>query len=202
MIESAANIKHVDLIVCDLEATCWDDGTSKDQMETIEIGAVRIQNGVMADQFSSFIRPALHTKLSEFCKKLTTIHQADVDTAQPFAEVFNSFLQWIGPSPFVFCSWGRYDVGQLQLDTQRLNIPWPATLSHHLNIKHTFAQWRQVPSCGMDRALQYMNIPLEGVHHRGIDDARNIARLALMMLPWLLSTHPILIPVSMDSHPL
>lgn len=192
--EQLIQIKHVDLIVCDLEATCWDDGTNKDQMETIEIGAVRIQNGVIADQFSSFIKPAMYTELSEFCKKLTTIRQADVDAARPFHEVFSSFLQWIGQAPFVFCSWGRYDVGQLQLDTQRLNIPWPATLSNHLNIKHAFALWRQVPSCGMDRAMHLAGLTLEGTHHRGIDDARNIARITIQMLPWLIEKNRHLLP--------
>ena len=35
----------------------------------------------------------------------------------------------------------------------------------------------------MERALARIGLPLEGTHHRGIDDARNIARLAALMLP-------------------
>ncbi len=34
---------------------------------------------------------------------------------------------------------------------------------------------------GMAEALKLCGLELEGAHHRGIDDARNIAR----MLPWL-----------------
>jgi len=34
---------------------------------------------------------------------------------------------------------------------------------------------------GMAGALKLCGLPLEGTHHRGIDDARNIAR----MLPWI-----------------
>jgi inhibitor of KinA sporulation pathway (predicted exonuclease) len=30
---------------------------------------------------------------------------------------------------------------------------------------------------GMERALSYCNIPLAGTHHRGADDAYNIARV-------------------------
>lgn len=192
-------ISHIDLIVCDLEATCWDDDTSKDQMETIEIGAVRIQKGIVTDSFCRFIRPKLHPHLSDFCKTLTTIQQADVDAARSFPVVFDDFLRWIGPAPFIFCSWGRYDVGQLQLDTVRLGIPWPEGLSNHLNIKHLFAQWRQVPSCGLDRALRLAGLTLEGTHHRGIDDARNIARLTILMLPWIIEKNRNLLPESMDS---
>ena len=34
----------------------------------------------------------------------------------------------------------------------------------------------------MAKALQLVDLPLEGTHHRGIDDARNIAKLLPYML--------------------
>jgi inhibitor of KinA sporulation pathway (predicted exonuclease) len=40
-------------------------------------------------------------------------------------------------------------------------------------------------SVGMSTALKIAGIPLEGVHHRGIDDAKNIAKLAQLILPKL-----------------
>ncbi len=39
----------------------------------------------------------------------------------------------------------------------------------------------------MARALARLGIPLEGTHHRGIDDARNIARI----LPYAVAALPI-----------
>lgn len=33
----------------------------------------------------------------------------------------------------------------------------------------------------MKRALAFCKIPLEGVHHRGIDDARNITKIYLQV---------------------
>lgn len=38
----------------------------------------------------------------------------------------------------------------------------------------------------MARALQMVGLPLDGSHHRGLDDARNIAKL----VPWALRTTP------------
>jgi inhibitor of KinA sporulation pathway (predicted exonuclease) len=35
---------------------------------------------------------------------------------------------------------------------------------------------------GMSGALRLMNIPLEGIHHRGVDDARNIAKILYRLL--------------------
>ena len=43
------------------------------------------------------------------------------------------------------------------------------------------AQARPRKKLGMAEALKHCGLPLEGTHHRGIDDARNIARL----LPWI-----------------
>jgi len=40
----------------------------------------------------------------------------------------------------------------------------------------------------MAHALDQLDLPLEGVHHRGIDDARNIARIARHVLPHVART--------------
>jgi inhibitor of KinA sporulation pathway (predicted exonuclease) len=37
----------------------------------------------------------------------------------------------------------------------------------------------------MARALKIAGLPLEGTHHRAIDDVRNIAKLAMLVLPKL-----------------
>lgn len=54
--------------------------------------------------------------------------------------------------------------------------------TRHLNLKTEFAAWKGVRRCGMAAALKYLDLPLVGTHHRGIDDARNIARIAQLML--------------------
>ena len=163
-------------------------------MEIIEIGAVRLINGEIVDVFHRMVRPVVHPELSEFCRKLTTIEQREVDEAEVFPMVYPAFVQWLRSieGSFIFCSWGRYDLNQLELDVRRHNLPWMAELNNHLNLKHLFAEHRRVKPCGMERALQLVNLPLEGTHHRGLDDARNIARLTQWMLPWLLQSQPVL----------
>ncbi|VXD16618.1 Exonuclease RNase T and DNA polymerase III (fragment) [Planktothrix paucivesiculata PCC 9631] len=53
----------------------------------------------------------------------------------------------------------------------------------HINLKQLFSRTQGLPKrYGMAQALQLAGIPLEGTHHRGIDDARNIAKL----LPFIL----------------
>lgn len=48
------------------------------------------------------------------------------------------------------------------------------------NAKRAFAEIRGPPRpAGMSTALEHAGLPLEGRHHRGVDDAWNIAALIL-----------------------
>jgi inhibitor of KinA sporulation pathway (predicted exonuclease) len=46
-----------------------------------------------------------------------------------------------------------------------------------------FARLKELRPMSMSAALRRLDLPLEGRHHRGIDDARNIARIAQVVLP-------------------
>ncbi len=174
-------------IVVDLEATCWENTRSPD-MEIIEIGAVLLASsgGPVAGEFGAFVHPVVHPRLSDFCQELTSIQQQDVDGADYFPTVLRRLRTWIGSKPFTICSWGNYDLNQLRNDCRRHNLPLPPTFERgHVNLKKEFARVFRVKICGMARALEIAGLPLEGTHHRGGDDARNIARLALSILPSL-----------------
>jgi inhibitor of KinA sporulation pathway (predicted exonuclease) len=154
-------------------------------MEIIEIGAVRLESssGPIRDAFCAFVRPVLLPTLSDFCTRLTSIRQEDVDSAETFADVLPQFLDWIGTEPYFFCSWGSYDLKQFRIDCDRHKIAFPAGFENHINLKQIFAQQRRLRPMGMAHAMAYVGYTLEGRHHRGIDDARNIARLAQLILP-------------------
>ncbi|MFC1571976.1 hypothetical protein ACFL6M_00095 [Candidatus Eisenbacteria bacterium] len=55
-------------------------------------------------------------------------------------------------------------------------------MNDFLNLKMMFVAARGIEPCGMKRALSLLGIPLDGQHHRGIDDARNITRILIAML--------------------
>lgn len=51
-------------------------------------------------------------------------------------------------------------------------------LYRHINIKSLLAIIYALPDeIGMAQALDLLELPLEGIHHRGGDDAWNIARI-------------------------
>lgn len=162
------------IIILDLEATCSEN---KDiENEIIEIGAVKIIDGKIVDTFDAFVKPILNPVLTDFCKELTTIRQEDVDNAKGFKEVFADFMKWIGTDDFEYMSWGFYDRKQFEHDCKLHHLPIDWT-KNHTNIKLMFAEKTKMRPCGMDKALKLLHIPLEGTHHRGIDDAKNIAKI-------------------------
>jgi len=171
-------------IIFDLEATCWNDGSyGRDQMETIEIGALKLNSrrGLIESEFSTFVQPVATHPLSDFCRNLTSIRQKDVDEAPQFPDVFPRFVEWCGPEPFFLCSWGNYDFGQLRQDCARHKLEFPLASDQHINLKIEFARTFDTKPCGMEKALRRLEIPLVGTHHRGIDDARNITEIALIL---------------------
>lgn len=175
-------------IILDLEATCTDNRNIYFDNETIEIGAVKIENKQIIGEFQSFIRPVVNVELTNFCKTLTSITQNDVDNAELFSVVLDNFLQWCydgitNKDDVLFCSWGFYDRHQLEKDCERYKIN-SNFISNHISLKHQFHNVDKkhtisTKGMGMSKALRILNIPLEGVHHRGIDDAKNIAKIFL-----------------------
>lgn len=76
-----------------------------------------------------------------------------------------------------FCSWGDYDRKQLIQDSQYHRIGYPID-AEHINIKVLFSANQGLrKKFGMAGALKKAGLELIGTHHRGIDDARNMARL-------------------------
>lgn len=168
-------------LILDLEATCCNDHSfPKDEKEIIEIGAVMVLGKTLEiiSEFQTFIRPVRHPQLTDFCKELTSISQADVDAAPGFKEAMQKFQEWTKAfNSFDFCSWGNYDRNQLEQDCQFHQICSPINAPHR-NLKQEFSKFLGISKgYGMSKALSRIGIKLEGTHHRGIDDARNIAKI-------------------------
>ncbi len=164
-------------IILDLEATCWKN--RHEQNEIIEIGALSINDKMeTVSEFAEFVKPIIHPKLSDFCTELTSIKQSDVDFADTFEKVLTRFWNWIDlEQDYILCSWGFYDKSQFKKDCllHGLNTEW---LKKHISLKHQYTKILNLRrNIGMVNALKNEKLPLDGTHHRGIDDARNIAKI-------------------------
>lgn len=167
------------IIIVDLEATCWPGKSPKGMHhDVIEYGVAVLEVGsgkILANE-GVLVKPT-GSEVSLFCTELTTITPEMVANASSFAEASQYLQEKYDTQRHPWASYGAYDLHQLQRQCSREKVAFPLG-AQHLNVKALFALRQRLPKpVGMDTALQHLNIPLEGTHHRGIDDARNIAKI-------------------------
>ena len=192
------------LCVCDFEATCEEDISFHDYThEIIEFPVVVIDltDGAVLGEFHSYVRPTANSTLSPFCTGLTGITQRQVDTAPTLPEVLSQFEQWrlerdlvyIGDTipaestlavaaNFAFAADGAWDLRYfLHGECTRKGIPRAAYFDKWCNLKALFAEAYHRPHCAIEAMLQAQGMAFEGRPHSGIDDTRNLARVAARM---------------------
>lgn len=170
------------LIICDLEATCWDSrerSQTVEDMEIIEIGAVVADlNGRIFDRFTCLVRPTSNSILSSFCTELTGISQAEIDTALQFPEAISGFDAWLSKHQWrAWASWGAYDRKQLKAERDRHGLAPMLLDTPHLNLKRPWRKSTKHQKQGLRAALSFHGHQFEGTAHRALDDTLNICRL-------------------------
>lgn len=82
----------------------------------------------------------------------------------------------------VWASYGDYDRQQFEKQCRDWAVPYPFSASH-LNIKTLFTLIRGLRhDVGMAQAMEQLQLSLEGRHHRGDDDAWNVALMLHLLL--------------------
>jgi inhibitor of KinA sporulation pathway (predicted exonuclease) len=146
-------------LVIDVESTCWDHEPPRGQSsEIIEVGLclVDLQQLERRERRSILVRPQM-SEVSEFCTRLTGITSAMLRDAPPLAEAI-----------------------RILRDEYDLKYPFGPT---HLNVKNLFSLALGLTSeLGIDAACARMGLTMEGAHHRGVDDAWNIAQIFCLLL--------------------
>lgn len=166
-------------LIIDLECTC-DDNKSWDRskMETIEIGAVLVDDSFNEiGEFSTFVKPTINTKLTDFCTKLTTITQEQVDNAPLFEEAIKDLKTFATQKgDYIFCSWGGFDYRQFKREAKLKNIP-NILSGKNINYKDNYKKITGKNATSITKTLRGLNTDFIGTQHRGIDDAKNILRI-------------------------
>jgi inhibitor of KinA sporulation pathway (predicted exonuclease) len=169
------------LNVVDVEATCWPgDPPPGERGEIIEIGltVVDLAAGERVAKHGILVRPA-HSRVSPFCTELTGLTQAEVDDGAGFAQACRWLADEHDAAGRPWASWGDYDRKQFTRQCHDTGVAYPFG-ARHTNAKAAFAAaygLRTRP--GMAKALSLAELRLAGRHHRGEDDAWNIAALVL-----------------------
>ena len=173
------------IIIIDLEATCWEGIPPKGEVsEIIEIGICLLDNltGEISDNRGILVKPT-HSKISSFCTQLTTLTPELVAReGVSFEEALQILKKEYQAYQYTWASYGNYDRNMLQKQCALRKLPYPMR-NEHINVKELFQEVTQHPKrLGMHQALNYLKIPLVGTHHRGKDDAYNIAKIMYKLI--------------------
>lgn len=178
-----ANMNFDQIIVIDIESTCWEEHRPDDTSEIIEIGicSISTKSGNILRSRSVIVKPE-HSKVSEFCTRLTTLTQKDVDSGISFKDACDILTKEYCSKKYMWASYGYFDKKQFIAQCEREDVEYPFSKAH-INVKLLFAlKYSLIKDVGMVKALKLLNMPLVGTHHRGIDDAKNVAKILSKIL--------------------
>jgi len=163
------------LLVIDIEATCWDGQPPEGQeAEIIEIGVctLDIPSGRRVSRQSILVQPE-RSEVSPFCTELTTLTQVQVERGVSFEHACQVLRRKYRAGDRVWASYGDYDRRQFEKQCRERDILYPFGPTH-INIKNLLAVFHGLThEVGMLDAMKLMRLPVEGTHHRGVDDAWN-----------------------------
>lgn len=182
-------MKNEYITIVDLEATCWEDKQfQRENSEIIEIGAILLKLNKenyldIIKEFDIFVKPVKHPVLSDYCKKLTSISQSEVDNGMSLCEAFGLLKKemFFSDNTILFGSWGKYDFNFIIEQCKANGIGIPFNVNKVINLKSLVASIKKWPKrgLGINTALKELKMEFEGIPHRGIDDVKNIRRILL-----------------------
>lgn len=165
-------MRNKQYLIIDLEATCCTRNEfPRSDMEIIEIGCVIVdETYTILGTFARFVKPALNPQLTEYCRNLTNISQDDIDRAPALPNVLIELRQWMSLFDISeWGSWGMFDRKQINAECARSNCTNPLHNIKHVNLK--------CGRKGLNTVLAAHGLQFQGVPHRALTDAKNVAYL-------------------------
>jgi DNA polymerase-3 subunit epsilon len=162
------------LVVLDFETT----GLSPENGDrAIEIGAVRIENGVVTEKFQSLMNPGF--RISSFIERYTGITNQMLAKAAPCDEVMDKFTDFIGDDNLLAHN-ASFDKKFLDAELANISRQYNGEFICSLLVSRRINL--DAPNHKLGTLISYKNIPSDGAFHRALFDAEMTAKLWLDML--------------------
>ncbi|CAF3512201.1 unnamed protein product [Rotaria socialis] len=206
--------------VLDFEAVCHQVNSSlkrpapNDIWEIIEfpICLLSAETNTIIDIYHSYVRPSIKTTLNDVCISITGITQSIVDSFPTFDIVWEQVQQFLlkhslislahhnsSCHSFTWITCGNWDLKtMLPLQLKQSRLDRPKFINEFINIKELYMEYYSSTRIrGMKDLLKKLNLKLEGRHHSGIDDTKNITKIA----QWFIEhKHPLKLTYKESGH--
>lgn len=173
-------------IFIDLEmhpvARAYEDPFEKLKTETIEIGAVKLDDRLQEiSSFKEYVHPDFCPKVYTKYQKLTGITTEMLADAEQFRDVLARFCEWCG-TDYIIYSWSDSDIWQLMREYDYKRIEYTDALrymfNHWKDFQTEFGSMLKLDrSISLKDAVTLGGLDFSGRAHDGLTDARNTADL-------------------------
>lgn len=161
-------------VAFDLETT----GLNPRENRIIEIGAVKVIDGSITDEFDQLVDPRV--QIPYHITRLTGITKEDVSGAQRIEQVLPDFLKFIENLPLVAHN-APFDVGFLERSMADLGMRTPMSNRVYDTFELSKFIVPQMRHHSLSSLLSYFNIRLENAHS-AFDDAEGAAYLLYSLI--------------------
>ncbi|MGR5150423.1 3'-5' exonuclease [Photobacterium swingsii] len=169
-----ANSLANSVVVLDFETT----GLSPNQGDrAIEIGAVKLENGIVTGQFQQLMNPG--RRVSSFIEGYTGITNAMLSSAPSCEEVMDEFADFIGDANLVAHN-ASFDQRFLDAELDIIGRQYGGSFACSMLIARRLYQ--SAPNHKLGSLVEYKNIETDGVFHRALADSEMTAKLWMQML--------------------
>lgn len=158
-----------EFVVFDIETT----GLSAKHDRITEIGAVKIRNGKIVEEFSELINPEI--KIPGNIVKLTGITDEMVKDKETISTVLPRFLKFVGAAPLIAHN-VNFDWGFIKAKAGEIGIAVDNTVIDTLQASRTLLP--ELKRHKLNLVCEHLGISLEN-HHRAADDAAAAAEIFL-----------------------
>lgn len=165
------DIRDQEFVVFDLETT----GLSRFKDKITEIGAVRVKNGEIIEEFNELVNP--EKIIPEKVIELTGISNEMVMDKPKIDEILPKFLEFAGDAILVGQN-SDFDIGFVKENSKQLNIEFSPIYMDTLPMAR--ALFSDMGRFSLDKIARKLNIPAFN-HHRASDDARATAQIFIKM---------------------
>lgn len=159
-------------VVFDIETT----GLSKDRCKIIEIGAVKVIDGKVAEKWSTFINPGIH--IPREITELTAINDTMVKDAPAFEDVIDDFIKFCDGCVMVAHN-ASFDMGFMKQKSKECGRSFELPYVDTLILSR--CMYPKLPNFKLDTLCRHLGVILAH-HHRAVDDAEATAHAYVKML--------------------
>jgi len=157
------------------------DGLSQYLYEIIQIGAIKLNSDFTTlATFNRYIKPTIYSNISPFITHLTRITTEQLLQEEPYFKVYESFIDFIGGSDSILCTWGMSDLKGLYKNAEYHQLDSKLLPRMFLNLQPFASTHFKLPGkhlLGLQSAVELLGIPIPFEFHNALNDSYYTAEI-------------------------